>query len=70
MKWRTGLGRSYAELEETNDKLARDAPGMEDGILAVAPDGRFLLLTERLREMLGSPAGGPDGAISGTGGPN
>ncbi|MBP7403097.1 MAG: HAMP domain-containing protein [Clostridia bacterium] len=64
------LGRSYAELEETNDKLAGMLQGMEDGILAVAPDGRFLLLTERLREMLGSPAGGPDGGNIRDGGPN
>ena len=55
------LERSYAELEEGNDKLSSILHGMDDGIAAIDPAGRILLLTDRLRSMLGDPAGGEEG---------
>ena len=64
------LARTYAELEENNDKLAGILQGMDDGILATAPDGRYLLLTDRTRHLLGNPAGGWEEGNINDGGPN
>ncbi len=64
------LERSYTDLEESNDKLAGMLQGMEDGIAAIDTDGRFLLLTDKLRRMIGEPAvRGGEGNIN-DGGPN
>ena len=64
------LERSYAELEESNDKLGSMLQGMDDGIAAIDPQGHFLLLTDKLRSMIGEPAGHDESLNIHDGGPN
>ena len=64
------LERSYAELEESNDKLTGMLHGMDDGIAAINPQGRFLILTDKLRSMIGEPAGRDGDLNIHDGGPN
>ncbi len=47
------LAVAHEELAEANDRLAGILQGMDDGVVAVDANGRLLLMTHRVRELLG-----------------
>ncbi len=49
------LADTHRAVEQSNKRLAGVLQGMEDGVAAIAADGRIVLLTRRAQELLGTP---------------
>lgn len=47
------LAAAHEELERSTERMAGILQGMDDGVIALAPDGSIAILTNRARELLG-----------------